>query len=1172
MKAFVHMSLAYSNANIPDGHVQERVYPMEIGDPEELLREIVSLELQEHLILKRADYNRIEELQGGKKQWPIAIVRATQVGAAACEPYAGWADGVTGASGSIFLMSHGVQVLPPQSADIAIDIVPVDYLARIILSCVVSLKEPGTKFLLPYNEVLTEDTKKLYSSSCCFPFIYQMSASGLNPPTWREAYAALQFYWEKTHHSERLSADDYFSSNKTLFKPKFLTKYQIPHSLASITASIGTNSPSSVPTSKLVGLAWRGVEAIQVFLQRRWLFDQQNVEQLQLMLQNDDAFHIKNTFENLEWFNYMVSYGFGIHTLFTQTPDGLRNIAVPSQWDCAIRSKYPRFRNTIIDRKINSIVFSPTDIQERTSRMLSQFTDALDNPGENCLSKEGREEWINDIDASLDDWENEDSGILNDTRRVAAYLGRWPMYIGEDDEFVKVMVLNDKEVGKRVNQVSLASGVSQAAAVNEASKVLQRICVRTQMAYVWFAGFFLDSLFRRIFSSIRIRHDDLHRLQDQIHGKSVVYVPTSKTILDPLLTWYICLRYNLPVPVIACDEALGSLGPISDIFRASGAYFVTRDTSIRTPLTTAVMTAYTKLLLHKHGALLMTIEKKRSRTGRAQKPYCDGMISMILEAMKDRNQNASGDNIFSSLYTLQKDTVFVPIHITYEKIPELQSLVDQALDQSSHLNSRLSDDNALKSTTNDNERFDKQYKVKYESGMYGRVYIGIGDVIDANTDQTCSSSYSEQEFQIAKAIQINQFKAVIVSPVTLVAAAVLFGRMIQGVTIGQVIKYVGWLRDDLLDKCVPLDWQDNEDTSIIVTYGLHLLDSQKHIIMEPDFSQESTSVCVREHVDNIMSLSYMANQLTQIFLPDSLFSVISLSAGIKNTTRDELLDRFRFLIWLFREEFTYSWDVEESFDRLLQRFVTKGIFVPVAENAYERSIIPHTANDDTYTHLSLHASFIYPVLDTYWITSCSLSALHELPYLPRNIIPVLSQWIAAHLISGRRTLFREVLSIETSRNAVNNLLALKYIEAVDPQTMLSPDAQRLLLELGIATNEELVVVARHNEKTASTFSQVMDVESLCHKMERYRYGADTQSEVGFHDVEVFDKCQNQIRAILRTETNNPSTYCKYLNFEESQIIQLVYALRSGNTMMSNDTCEKRNHSRRISEAYNLVKL
>lgn len=46
--------------------------------------------LTEHLILKRVDYNRVEEIQGGKAQWPISIIRATAVGASASEPHPGW--------------------------------------------------------------------------------------------------------------------------------------------------------------------------------------------------------------------------------------------------------------------------------------------------------------------------------------------------------------------------------------------------------------------------------------------------------------------------------------------------------------------------------------------------------------------------------------------------------------------------------------------------------------------------------------------------------------------------------------------------------------------------------------------------------------------------------------------------------------------------------------------------------------------------------------------------------------------------------------------------------------------------------------------------------------------------------------------------------------------------
>lgn len=119
-EAFIHASLAYTDPSLPDGHIQERVYPMKVGDPEELLTEIVDLELQdipkmtqrilayypntytftklltEHLIMKRVDINRIEEAQGGKAQWPIAIIRATQIGAAVSEPLPGWVSKMAG--------------------------------------------------------------------------------------------------------------------------------------------------------------------------------------------------------------------------------------------------------------------------------------------------------------------------------------------------------------------------------------------------------------------------------------------------------------------------------------------------------------------------------------------------------------------------------------------------------------------------------------------------------------------------------------------------------------------------------------------------------------------------------------------------------------------------------------------------------------------------------------------------------------------------------------------------------------------------------------------------------------------------------------------------------------------------------------------------------------------
>jgi len=156
----------------------------------------------------------------------------------------------------------------------------------------------------------------------------------------------------------------------------------------------------------------------------------------------------------------------------------------------------------------------------------------------------------------------------------------------------------------------------------------------------------------------------------------------------------------------------------------------------------------------------------------------------------------------------------------------------------------------------------------------------------------------------------------------------------------------------------------------------------------------------------------------------------------------------------------------------LEWFVKKNLLVVNEEGQYTKAVTIEN-NEVEYTRVCLLASFIYPTLDAYWITSCSLSALRDLPYMPRKIVPVLSQWIAAHLITGRRTVYREVLSTEASQNAVDNFLAIGFIDAVHPKTKLSPDAQILLLELGVTTNEDLVMVSsRKNEEVEDLVSSI----------------------------------------------------------------------------------------------------
>ncbi|RUS16562.1 hypothetical protein BC937DRAFT_91070, partial [Endogone sp. FLAS-F59071] len=401
-------------------------------------------------------------------------------------------------------------------------------------------------------------------------------------------------------------------------------------------------------------------------------------------------------------------------------------------------------------------------------------------------------------------------------------------------------------------QIVANAGVAQQTAVVEATKILARMRERTQLAYVWFAGSFLKRMFTKLFSSIRVREEDIARLKKQTVGKRVVYIPVSKTLLDPLLVWYVVIRYQLPVPSIVLDEGMEefrvytilTLGPISDILRLAGAYFIKRDVTSRSPLNTAVTAAYTQVLLREHDALSFVLEKARTRTGKVQAAYQDGLVNMILEATLEVNQSASllksngigADDEPATPITpispdggnkiVTKDAVFVPINITYERIPELSALTDEVLDQRPRVSVPMNRLSVPLVAPPSQAMVDRAKKVHNgttgselsDDGRFGRAFFGIGRLVSVQEvagDEKLQKSIAFDTLKgqsrvvekVTKAIQDGQRSAIIFSPVSLVAAIILNGRLFGGVQIGKIKDNLEWLRAEFKSKGVPIDWQ-----------------------------------------------------------------------------------------------------------------------------------------------------------------------------------------------------------------------------------------------------------------------------------------------------------------------------------------------------------------------------
>ncbi|KAI9251979.1 male sterility protein-domain-containing protein [Sporodiniella umbellata] len=1265
ISGFVHLSTLQPNSD------ERYLYPLkqdhsatdvlqDILDQQELVEYkplydnayLYAKSMTEHILADQVNKMPKEQL------FPISIMRLGPVGPSVQEPLIGWADGVHGVNGIILLTGKGSKAIHPQLGDTVADIVPVDYAARLIIGCPTVMYVPHdfqVPALQPTEEQKPVGRKRSSSQASrisirsshfqpqrisdlptirSLPVIYQISMSHKRPLTWQYGYETIRQYWNKATQANLPSSGVYFTqrnSGNVSPTPSVSRARTVMNSIRgyynspnaepiSVSPSVSTehNKRSSHRVSRTVDKAIKLSGNNSLYHEN--FTSNQHANALTVSLRHlddsqkfDPSVIVPEDADRTFWFNYITNASYGIHYFICQESNHIRLPTPIYGWNCAIQlcqlMEEESGGYTVVQRQVRSALFTQDEIIQRMLRMVQ--TTKLTVLQNKYDTNKGDEVWLADLDDSLDDW-CQDNEINITDRRMS--LGKWRKKVGSNDESVKVAVLNDKRVNLAISQITQKAGVPKQTAVNEAVKILMRMSERTQLAFVWFTGSFLRHFFEDMFENVRIQEESLRIIRQSAMGKRVVYIPSSKSILDQLLVWYIAIRYHLPVPALACDESMSQMGPISDIYRLAGAYYIKRDKTKRSPLNSAVTAAYTQVLLKEHGALSFYLERSRSRTGKCQNAYPDGLVDMVIEATLQTNQiraSSSGRDSTSppdspntvdstppntnQSKKVQKDILFVPVNITYENVPELPYLVDEVLDQQQPTTTqhRRTPSNASPTPSRivrPSEAKDKRKTVSElpSKRKYGRVIFGVGPLVSVQevADQCSSNQENELVTKVTKKIQESQRKGLVISIVSVVSSIILYGRATHGVCVGKIKEIVNSIRHKIVQDGHMAGWEEGEDLDLLITASFKLLDESKNIVMEGKEMNDDTNIRVNNHADNVMILSYYANQMLDVFLLDSFFAVVYLSFSDIKITEDDFMDRFRFLVQLLEREFVLDWNVEEKFQSAIQSNIQKKV---IKKQDQGLVLLVNMESEPTiYEHLMYLASLVYPTIDAYWITSCSLSALEAVPMLPRCIVPLLTQWIATHLITGRRTIYREVLSTEPSKMAVDVFMSMGFLTEIMSKEKLSPDAQILLHEFGIPTSEVLIELSGQNSDGGKTPVSPIDPEGmmkavmaqiemnransnmvdLCQQIDSYRLGAASQRE-SFQNAQVFQKCLKQIRGILNA---NVISIVKKRNVDlpedEANLAQLIYSLLASGAP-SGDRTAQAHAFRRISEAYNL---
>jgi glycerol-3-phosphate O-acyltransferase len=221
---------------------------------------------------------------------------------------------------------------------------------------------------------------------------------------------------------------------------------------------------------------------------------------------------------------------------------------------------------------------------------------------------------------------------------------------------IQEMILATPRVRVAIEERARERGRSAEAARADAEKMFREIAANMSSTLLAILNVIVTALFRRVFVSIET--SGLEKVAGYAKKHPIVLVPSHRSYFDFLLLSVLFYAHHLVPPHILARENM-AFGPFGFIFRRAGAFFMRR--SLADPLYKEVFRAYVEYLVHEGFTQEFFIEGTRSRTGRTMAPK-HGFLSWDVDAF---------------LASQRRDLFFVPIAITYERLIEEGSMLDE---------------------------------------------------------------------------------------------------------------------------------------------------------------------------------------------------------------------------------------------------------------------------------------------------------------------------------------------------------------------------------------------------------------------------------------------------------------------------------------------------------------
>jgi glycerol-3-phosphate O-acyltransferase len=477
---------------------------------------------------------------------------------------------------------------------------------------------------------------------------------------------------------------------------------------------------------------------------------------------------------------------------------------------------------------------------------------------------------------------------------------------------VRAEVLRSREVRSAIALVASSQGRPEAEVERRARKLLAEIAADLNIRAVRAYCRFLSLVYSRIYAGIDIDEEGLARVREAMRRGPVVFVPSHRSHVDYLLVSHMIFYRGLIPPHIAAGKNL-SFWPLGWIFRKGGAFFMRRSFK-GDPLYLAVFRAYLQKLLREGFSVEFFIEGGRSRTGKMLFPKM-GLLAMIVEAFLDGKV---------------RDLALVPVHITYEKIIEVDSYSRELLGASKEkesLKGLLTVPKVLRS-------------------RYGRVYLDFAEPVSlsafvaARGQPGGGTGEAESRRDLVRALAMRltyDITRVARAAPSALAALALLGGGRRGTARERFLEVTHWLRDLLRVKHARLS-KALRGPSIThsMDEAIRLFEGSGAIEVA---NQEDVIVYLVPEQARLQ-LDYYKNGILHAFVAEAIVACALLGEVGPAVPRVRVRDRARKLSRLLKYEFIFRPGVafDELFDdacRNLERLgmlqAEEGMLRPVPE-------------------------------------------------------------------------------------------------------------------------------------------------------------------------------------------------------------------------------------------------